>query len=198
VCVCVCVCMSCAEAHLERIADQSLDIPRYNDILSAHAEFVKLNSFRKFLRSTRRKSHSRGLEDFLIQPIQQVPRYSLLFAQLLDTLDDTYNDYELVKCALAAVKRAALSIEEAMKRTENGRKVFEIQSRLVGKQFALLKPSRKFVTQLRYGSTCPLWWLVLPRSALVEVQSCWRLLLAFVCVFSSLLRRHVHPSPVLR
>jgi RhoGEF domain len=69
-------------------------------LLEAHTEF------RAFIRACELQEGCRGLDlrSYLIQPVQRVPRYKLLLAELLKHTRDTHPDWSNLTTALTEVR----------------------------------------------------------------------------------------------
>uniref|UniRef100_A0A7S4M3F6 DH domain-containing protein n=1 Tax=Vannella robusta TaxID=1487602 RepID=A0A7S4M3F6_9EUKA len=89
------------------------------------------------------------LKDFLIMPVQRVPRYRMLLTEILKNTWDSHEDYSLVKEALENVSITAQAIEDAQEKFDNMNKIIAIQADLKQnkkeERLALLQPDRKFV-----------------------------------------------------
>lgn len=76
------------------------------------------------------KNHERcngiGIEAFLIEPVQRIPRYRLLLEQLLKYTREEHPEYLIIKKALNDVSEVAYSNNEAMRLQENREKVMEV------------------------------------------------------------------------
>jgi hypothetical protein len=89
----------------------------------------------------------RDFFDFLIMPIQRVPRYVLLLSELLKYTPPDQPDHEDLKSALAMMKESAERINQAMRDVENKIKALDIQDRVTGKLMNLQNPPRQFVKE---------------------------------------------------
>ncbi|ELR22649.1 RhoGEF domain containing protein, partial [Acanthamoeba castellanii str. Neff] len=107
----------------------------------------------------RDKIGSLGIQSFLIQPVQRVPRYLLLLNALLKRTDPDHKDYNNIQKAAQQVSQVADYIEKRARESENIAKVIEIQNRLHPK----LQPNRKFVRSCRMSvEICQAWGVPTP------------------------------------
>lgn len=69
----------------------------------------------------------------LIQPVQRVPRYRLLLAELLKCTPETHPDYEPCEKALLKIEDVAIHVNESVRAKENQEKLLQIQESFSGK-----------------------------------------------------------------
>eukprot|EP00013_Stygamoeba_regulata_P017809 CAMPEP_0177680748 /NCGR_PEP_ID=MMETSP0447-20121125/30341_1 /TAXON_ID=0 /ORGANISM="Stygamoeba regulata, Strain BSH-02190019" /LENGTH=863 /DNA_ID=CAMNT_0019190105 /DNA_START=88 /DNA_END=2678 /DNA_ORIENTATION=- len=106
--------------------------------------------FRDFIRSptVRKQCGAFSLADYLILPIQQIPRYVLLVKELLSKTSKSHQDRASLETALRDIQTVANRINEQMHESENGRKVLQVQCQLVGAKVpTLLEPCRRWVRE---------------------------------------------------
>lgn len=110
----------------------------------------------------RDKIGSLGIQSFLIQPVQRVPRYLLLLNALLKRTDPDHKDYNNIQKAAQQVSQVADYIEKRARESENIAKVIEIQNRLHPK-LQIVQPNRKFVRSCRMSvEICQAWGVPTP------------------------------------
>src|SRR5690554_4367338 len=80
------------------------------------------------------ESNYQDLNDFLIQPIQRIPRYQLLLRDLIKNTDLDHPDYPNLTKSLAKVERIAKYINEQKRNTENAAAIQRISSLLTTKE----------------------------------------------------------------
>jgi RhoGEF domain len=73
-----------------------------------------------------------ALSDYLILPVQQVPRYIMLFEQLLSTTPESHPDHADLKHALTNVRSVAVALNEVTRRSENGERMASLRRRITG------------------------------------------------------------------
>eukprot|EP00008_Paramoeba_atlantica_P001547 CAMPEP_0201502276 /NCGR_PEP_ID=MMETSP0151_2-20130828/84045_1 /ASSEMBLY_ACC=CAM_ASM_000257 /TAXON_ID=200890 /ORGANISM="Paramoeba atlantica, Strain 621/1 / CCAP 1560/9" /LENGTH=772 /DNA_ID=CAMNT_0047895857 /DNA_START=65 /DNA_END=2383 /DNA_ORIENTATION=+ len=88
---------------------------------------------KKYLDCTQNKKESKGLSlfDYLIMPVQRVPRYCLLLREVIrNTLED-HEDYQSLQLALEKVQHLAGEINESKRRMEQQVHFIKVQNRLM-------------------------------------------------------------------
>lgn len=124
-------------------------------------EYKRTNSkFKKFL-SDQGKCHSSVvsldlLESLLITPIQRIPRYNLLLADLIKNTPEGHPDLQNLKDSLKKMIEMAEQVNLAIKFTENKKKLIQIQQLILltemddfdkKKMGALVQDHRMFVKE---------------------------------------------------
>lgn len=113
------------EDYGERLAVLSGDLP------SSFTEFrVKQES------SAHCGNHT--LSSFLVQPVQRIPRYTLLIRDLLNHTDPEHEDYAYLSEALAAMQQFAASLEVAKKQADDKAELFRQLDNMNAKERAQL------------------------------------------------------------
>ncbi|KAJ6251526.1 protein tag-52-related [Anaeramoeba flamelloides] len=111
---------------------------------------AKSSKFQKFLVEQKRLGQLRlSLFDFLIAPVQRIPRYSLLLASLLRTTDKDHPDHPFLATALKKIDQQAQFLNNNKQQFTNLSKLFSVSSRLRNNEsFNLLDtPSRSYIIQ---------------------------------------------------
>jgi len=93
------------------------------------------------------KCMSHTIQDYLIMPIQRIPRYVLLLEDLLRNSPEGHIDYEDLKNALAKMKEVAITINEKKGEVENFAILVNIYNRLEPKIETLCEPHRRFIRE---------------------------------------------------
>lgn len=83
----------------------------------------------------------------MIQPVQRIPRYRLLLADLVKYTEVDHHDRKALIEALEKMGETASYLEKKSEEAENTTKVLEIQSHLSGNFQNLAQPGRRFVRQ---------------------------------------------------
>jgi len=78
-------------------------------------------------------------------PVQRIPRYNLLLADLCKKTDDSHPDAANLKKALAMTKEISESINSSMTRAANQMKIMEIQNSFVNKCPNLMEAHRVYI-----------------------------------------------------
>lgn len=96
------------------------------------------------------------LDALLIQPVQRIPRYNLLLADLLKNTDETHPDYRNLEKSIEEMKNIAQYINESIQMNENRKKVIDIHNSLVSlpTDLNLVEPHRVFVLQSVLTKVC--------------------------------------------
>eukprot|EP01129_Flabellula_baltica_P007791 TRINITY_DN3044_c1_g2_i1.p1 TRINITY_DN3044_c1_g2~~TRINITY_DN3044_c1_g2_i1.p1 ORF type:complete len:457 (+),score=75.74 TRINITY_DN3044_c1_g2_i1:51-1421(+) len=89
------------------------------------------------------------LEDYLIMPIQRIPRYVLLLNDLLKTISEQSCAHEPVSKALEEIKIVAGCLNEKKSHRENLEEMYRVNNSL-DIEFSLLDPSRKFIIEFDF------------------------------------------------
>jgi len=88
------------------------------------------------------------LSSLLIQPIQRIPRYRLLFSELLKATPENHQDYIATKEALQQIEDVAACVNESVRDKENLDKLVAIQVSLTGNRIpTIVKPKRKYIRE---------------------------------------------------
>jgi hypothetical protein len=72
------------------------------------------------------KFNGMGIEAYLIEPVQRIPRYRLLLEQLLKYTSESHVEYEIIREALQLVSEVASRNNEAIRERENKDKMMEV------------------------------------------------------------------------
>jgi len=120
-------------------------VNKYNNTIKLISEYEDSNdTFRKMLLTSMEDvdCQFRGLKDYLIMPIQRIPRYVLLLQQLKSKTTEDHEDYVEISKALTTIESIAGYINNQKKDYEDKEKVTIIQQRLNPKHEPLLKEGR--------------------------------------------------------
>jgi hypothetical protein len=122
----------------------------YNEAMRILSECKKQNKFKKFVDELKKKCHDiehRGIEDYLIRPVQRIPRYYLLLQDLVKHTSKDHPDYANLASAAQKVQAVAEYVNGKKREAENIMKVTEIQEMIDGDIEPLAKPHRRFVKE---------------------------------------------------
>merc|ERR1712130_958935 len=92
-------------------------------------------------------SKGRSLADFLIMPVQRVPRYLLLLRNVLASTSNNHPDIKNLTIATGRISDAASHINESIGEYENEKKIIALQQCLEGEFPNLTEGSRKFIRE---------------------------------------------------
>ena len=111
--------------------------------------------FDEFCQRARYSQQASGLslDNFLIAPIQRVPRYKLLLRELLKNTPESHMDRGNLQLALIQIETIATGINEAVRDTENRVIVWDIQNQFSG-SVELVAPHRYFVKEGKLIKLC--------------------------------------------
>ena len=87
----------------------------------------------------------RKLEALLIAPIQRVPRYRLLLAQLVSHTEQNAVEFPVLREALEQVELVAKHINEQIREHENMQRMISIQKCLAHGRPRIIVPGRSFI-----------------------------------------------------
>mmetsp|Transcript_1181 Transcript_1181/g.3590 ORF Transcript_1181/g.3590 Transcript_1181/m.3590 type:complete len:890 (-) Transcript_1181:1727-4396(-) len=113
--------------------------------LQQDPEFVKLLE-----RLRTDAGQNKGIKDFLIMPVQRIPRYLMLLMDLERNTWSSHADSGALKDSIATISDIAEYVEESQVEAERISKVMSIREVLVGKLldgYELVAPSRKYVKE---------------------------------------------------
>jgi hypothetical protein len=94
-----------------------------------------------------------NLNSLLITPIQRVPRYKLLLTEVLKFSEDSHPDTAQLNGALVEISKAALLINEAVRKEEQRETLKELEDRFSTK-LSLDTPNREFLQEGLLTKVC--------------------------------------------
>jgi len=118
--------------------------------LETFSKYENDPSFLSFENTAKRVKACKGLslEDFLIMPVQRIPRYVLLLEQLFGVTPKGHPDKKPLGEALAKVRIVADELNEAKREAESCTRVLTIQRKLTDRSvLQLYQPHRKYVRE---------------------------------------------------
>merc|ERR1712137_222014 len=90
----------------------------------------------------------KGLKDFLIMPIQRIPRYNMMLADLVSKTSENHCDYDNLQEALQKVVAVCEHVEEMSDHASKMEKKMELAARIIfpkEEPVRLALPHRKFL-----------------------------------------------------
>ncbi|KAH3767964.1 guanine nucleotide exchange factor [Pelomyxa schiedti] len=90
----------------------------------------------------------RQISDFLITPIQRLPRYVLLLTDLVKSTPDTHPDHQNLAVALSKMRDVATSVNKKQKEMEDRQILLEIDSDVSDKLEPFLRPGRSLLERV--------------------------------------------------
>merc|ERR1712137_375492 len=151
----------CVESWEEEscIARELMNLVPYLKLYKAYCENYnaavlrvdeRSNSSSKFAALLAAKKETVGFDlcSLLIQPIQRIPRYRLLFEELLKHTPPAHPDYEAISKTLASIQETAKYVNESIRAKENQDKLLQIQQSLTGSKIPpIVSLSRIFLRE---------------------------------------------------
>lgn len=116
-----------------------------NDYERALETLRRLNenpAFEKFFKSIHNKDiiKDQNIKQFLILPVQRIPRYKMLLEEMRKATWETHPDYENLSIALQKIRQIAQFVEDAQEKFVNMNKIIDIQNKLrFSKKFSQTK-----------------------------------------------------------
>jgi len=101
-------------------------------------------------------SHGGGqktLKDYLIQPVQRVPRYKMLLAEIIKLTPPGHVDHDNLHKAEGIVSGVAASLNDDMKQIELSKKTIDVMTQFDALK-ELISPSRFFVKEAILKKVC--------------------------------------------
>jgi len=129
-------------------------INNYNTAMATLAEAKKTNpGFAAFLKKAESDPVCRmqDLEAFIINPIQQLPRYIMLLSDLSRSTPKDHPDFNNITLALEKMKNLTTFVNEQKREAESVQAIVSVQQRVRGKFPTLLTPHRKFIKEGAVG-----------------------------------------------
>ena len=120
-------------------------VSNYDAILDLFGNMVQNKELQKFLKQKRRER--KPLTNYLILPIQRIPRYILLLNDLNKHTKQNDIDHKHTKYALECVQEIANEINERKRIIENRSTLLQIQESLNGLTESIIQPNREFLKQ---------------------------------------------------
>jgi len=101
--------------------------------------------FNRFLDDCRQKLGGLGLMDFLIMPVQRIPRYVLFFRDLKNRTPDDAPEQKRIQTTLEKMEEICQRVNETKRRYEDASTLLAIQQRLGNVEIVI--PSRVLIRQ---------------------------------------------------
>jgi len=128
----------------------SIYISNYEAAAALVIEQQKQNqAFASFITECFNSPDCKGLTfgAYLITPIQRIPRYKLLFQDLLKNTPESHPDYKNLEKAFMVIDEVARFVNQTIKDHESMEKLLQIQKSFSGLQETLLVPGRKLLKE---------------------------------------------------
>lgn len=120
-------------------------VSNYEAVTSLLMKLGKRKRWKQFLEECARDPRTTllNIDDYLVMPIQRIPRYKLLLEELLRRSDETSNDQVTIPIAIEKVHSAVVRINTTVQVLD---KMLSIQGKFLG-NVHLLAPNRRFIKQ---------------------------------------------------
>eukprot|EP00946_MAST-07B_sp_MAST-7B-sp1_P000339 g339.t1 len=135
----------------------SLFASAYTTAATTLAELkVEREGFSAWLEIAEKDTRCRGLQitDLLIMPVQRVPRYRMLLAELIKHTDETDPTHDSLTKALDGIKDTATTINNYIAAAEERMKIIKIQSEMFGDNVWLAKAGRRLIMDENLTKVC--------------------------------------------
>lgn len=127
----------------------------YSDYASDYQ--TALNNYNRLMRESptlaakleERKTNSPSklrFEDYIIMPVQRVPRYLLLLGELIKHTPNTHDDYQALVTSERAISEIVTSINEAVRKSNGARRLRDLEEKGVNVD-RLITPTRFLVRE---------------------------------------------------
>eukprot|EP00698_Gefionella_okellyi_P025313 TRINITY_DN9234_c0_g1_i1.p1 TRINITY_DN9234_c0_g1~~TRINITY_DN9234_c0_g1_i1.p1 ORF type:complete len:1132 (-),score=272.22 TRINITY_DN9234_c0_g1_i1:130-3525(-) len=133
-------------------------VNNYPRALDTLRHLQKNSSFTKFMVAQETKPQLKGLKltDFLIMPIQRIPRYEMLLNEYMKNTPKGHRDHDNMQQALLSVRQVAQYVNERKREAENRHRVIEVRDLFNSGDHGdldLVAPSRQFVRESEVNET---------------------------------------------
>jgi alpha-tubulin suppressor-like RCC1 family protein len=91
-----------------------------------------------------------GLASYLILPIQRIPRYRMLLAELIKQTEKSHPDYDNLNKALDSICQVADHLNTAMKGIDATNEIIKIQNQFTS-EIGFIEPHRRFVMSGKFS-----------------------------------------------
>ena len=126
----------------------------HEELLELQKENAAFNAWMAKWREEQASGHTLG--DFLIQPVQRIPRYNLLLSDLIKRTEASHPDYVNLQQALAAMQGVAAYVNDSIRESENKARLLEIHKSFykLGDHLSLIEPHRSFIREGTLTKVC--------------------------------------------
>jgi len=94
-------------------------VTKYSSSTAALEKALENSQFAKFIQNAHNDPRCNSLElpDFLIMPVQRLPRYVLLLENLLNVIDKNEQEYKITQRALKEIQKKTQELNDEKKKT---------------------------------------------------------------------------------
>ncbi|KAM9959600.1 hypothetical protein ACTFIR_000683 [Dictyostelium discoideum] len=127
----------------------------FDSVLTLVTDLEKNSTFSSFIQKCTEDPRTRKLDlrSYLIQPVQRITRYHMLLEEVLKHTDQSHTDYPTLTEAYRLMKQVTRDANEAIKKSENRQKVYEIQKMFVTDP-GIIAPHREFIYEGTLTKVC--------------------------------------------
>jgi hypothetical protein len=125
-------------------------VNNYAANLSTLQRLTKSNkSFASFCEEHKQKTKSKlDLQSYLIMPVQRLPRYEILLAQIVEnSKGENLRGFDKLCDAFNRIHESNIFVNESAREAENKHKIMELMCRIKGTNVPLIEPTRKLLRQ---------------------------------------------------
>jgi len=135
--------------HSEMMKIYTVYVNNYDGVYDKVEQLSKKKEFKQFLTDARTSPRHTQLNllGYLIMPIQRIPRYVLLLADLLKHTPPYHPDYKNLQDAVAKIQGVAKYINEKKREDENSKKLFAIAKSIDGTFDEPLVQSQRYLVR---------------------------------------------------
>eukprot|EP01119_Soliformovum_irregulare_P004244 TRINITY_DN1524_c2_g1_i1.p1 TRINITY_DN1524_c2_g1~~TRINITY_DN1524_c2_g1_i1.p1 ORF type:complete len:257 (+),score=63.58 TRINITY_DN1524_c2_g1_i1:49-819(+) len=124
-------------------------VKTHGDGLACMRKLEKKIPWTNFIMRVKEKGQAGKLDlpAYLIQPVQRIPRYELLLKDLLRHTEALHIDFQNLTNALEIVHALATTVNEALQREENVKKLVSIEKSITGLTKDIVSEEREFLKE---------------------------------------------------
>lgn len=155
----------------------SMYVGNFDNAMEQLSAFKKHKQFQKFLvdkRSDKENTGGLDLMSYLIMPIQRIPRYRMLLAEVLKYTPEDHETYEPLSKALEKIKLIASYVNEKKRDVEDTANLLRVIKLILGKTpEPLIQPNRKVIAefyQVQKQGKKKVYWMFCFNDLLVVTQ----------------------------
>ncbi|EKE42275.1 hypothetical protein ENUP19_0041G0045 [Entamoeba nuttalli] len=117
-------------------------------LLTKLEEDTKLERYLESCQTQVNNNQNLDLRDYLIMPVQRLPRYSLLLTDLLKHTPTNHCDYQNITKALEAMKEVTSKVNESISTNQQQQKLIDLRSKLAQRNdFEVIEPHRILLSE---------------------------------------------------
>jgi len=126
----------------------SLFVKQYDDIISSVVELrARDRRVDHFFTHQTQQPHIQPLDSLLLMPIQRVPRYQLLFKDLVKATPTDFWDYEKLKHVLEKFGETSSTINNAREQAEREARLVNLQNKVKECPFPIFSTKRRLISE---------------------------------------------------